>query len=110
MGRIGFAYAIAALALAATGSVLAQSPIDNASSGLRVATTICAKCHQVTLTMSPSAVGAPSFAEIASRPTTTAISLKRFLRSNNHSRMPNFMLSPANTDDVVAYILSVKPN
>jgi len=108
MRGIGLACTIAALALAANGPVLAQSPVGNTSSGLRVATTICGNCHQVTPTMPPSAVRSPSFADIASRPTTTALSLKQFLRSN-HSRMPRFILSRADTDDVVAYILSIKP-
>ena len=108
MREIGLACAIAALALAANGPVLAQSPVGNTSSGLRVAMTICGNCHQVTPTMPPSAVKSPSFADIASRPTTTALSLKQFLRSN-HSRMPRFILSRADTDDVVAYILSIKP-
>ena len=60
------------------------------------------------ITMPPTAVRSPSFVDIASRPTTTALSLKQFLRSN-HSRMPRFILSRADTDDVVAYILSIKP-
>ena len=104
----GMGLACAVAALAANGSVLAQSPAGNPSSGLRVATTICGNCHQVTPTMPPSAVRSPSFADIAGRPTTTALSLKQFLRSN-HSRMPRFILSRADTDDVVAYILSIKP-
>ena len=88
MRGIGLACTIAALALAANGPVLAQSPVGNTSSGLRVATTICGNCHQVTPTMPPSAVRSPSFADIASRPTTTALSLKQFLRSNQYSHAP----------------------
>ena len=108
MRRVGLACTIGVLALAVNGPVFAQSPVGNTPSGLRVATTICGNCHQVTPTMPPSAIKSPSFADIASRPTTTAASLKKFLRSN-HSRMPRFILSRADTDDVVAYILSIKP-
>jgi hypothetical protein len=45
--------------------------------------------------------------DIANLRSTTAISLKAFLRSN-HSNMPNFIISSADTDDVIAYILSLK--
>jgi hypothetical protein len=49
----------------------------------------------------------PSFIAIANMPSTTALSLKVFLRSN-HNRMPNFIMSNADTDDVINYILSLK--
>jgi len=46
--------------------------------------------------------------DIANRPSTAALSLKEFLRSPHKGRMPNFLLSRADTDDVIAYILSLK--
>lgn len=39
-------------------------------------------------------------------PSTTALSLKVFLRSN-HKEMPNLIISNTDTDDIVAYILSL---
>jgi hypothetical protein len=47
------------------------------------------------------------FAEIANLPSTTALSLRVFLRSS-YNRMPNFILQPRDADDIVAYILSLK--
>jgi hypothetical protein len=38
----------------------------------------------------------------------SSLSLKDFLGSRHKKRMPNFILSRADTDDVIAYILSLK--
>jgi len=40
-------------------------------------------------------------------PSTTALSLKVFLRSS-HNKMPNLIISDPDTDDLIAYILSLK--
>ena len=53
------------------------------------------------------AIFAADFAEIANVPSTTELSLKVFLRSS-HKSMPNFILQPAEADDIVAYILSLR--
>lgn len=63
------------------------------------------QCHQVsgrTGAESPS-----GFAEIANLSSTTPLSLKVFLRSN-HNRMPNLIISESDTDDLIAFILSLK--
>jgi mono/diheme cytochrome c family protein len=88
--------------------LLAQ-PLDigGIASGRQVAATICANCHEISPTNYPTTVIAPKFDDIANLPSTTALSLKVFLRSN-HNLMPNFILSNDDTDDVIAYILSLK--
>ena len=48
----------------------------------------------------------PGFAAVAAMPSTTALSLKVFLRSN-HQEMPNLIVSDTDTDDIVAYILTL---
>ena len=48
-----------------------------------------------------------SLQEIASDPSTTEISLRVVLQSP-HIKMPNFMLTPDETDGIVAYILGLK--
>lgn len=53
--------------------------------------------------------GPPSFQSVADMTSTTALSLNVFLRSN-HKNMPNIMLSEAEADDIIAYILSLKRN
>ena len=50
---------------------------------------------------------AADFAEVANLPSTTALSLKVFLQTS-HKEMPNFSLKPAEADDIIAYILSLK--
>jgi mono/diheme cytochrome c family protein len=50
---------------------------------------------------------APDFREVASMPSTTALSLGVFLRTS-HPSMPNIILAPADLDDIIAYILSLK--
>lgn len=110
MHRIVVPCAIFAIMSLMQSPLVAQPVQGNPASGLRVATTICGNCHSVTSTMPSSPVAAaPSFDNIANRPMTSELSLKRFLRSN-HSRMPQFMLSRADADDVIAYILSLKRN
>jgi hypothetical protein len=49
----------------------------------------------------------PSFQSIADLPSTTAISLHVFLRSN-HRSMPDLLFSSAESNDLIAYILSLK--
>ena len=49
----------------------------------------------------------PSFQSVADLPSTTGLSLNVFLHSN-HKNMPNLILSRADSDDVIAYILSLK--
>lgn len=95
-----------ALAAAAQFTALGQA-LGDLSSGRHIATTICGSCHYVFATKQSKKEVPPTFEDIANLPSTTAISLKVFLRSN-HRRMPNLILSNAEADDVIAYILSLK--
>ncbi len=51
-----------------------------------------------------SSAGAPAFQDVADNP---AISLRVFLRTP-HETMPDLILTAAETDNVIAYILSLK--
>jgi mono/diheme cytochrome c family protein len=108
MNRITLLCAIAITTIPTPFPLLAQT-LDSSSiaSGRQVAVTICANCHEISPTNYPTTVIAPKFDDIANMPSTTALSLKVFLRSS-HNRMPNFILSSDDTDDVIAYILSLK--
>ena len=93
--------------LATLCPTLAQpSEIGSISSGHQIAVTICGNCHEDPTSPRKTAVG-PKLEDIANRPSTTALSLREFLGSR-HKRMPNFIISKADTDDVIAYILSLK--
>jgi mono/diheme cytochrome c family protein len=72
--------------------------------GRQTATALCVSCHQVGETRQD---GPPSFVDVANMPSTTALSLKVFLRSN-HNEMPNLIIPDSETDDLIAYILSLK--
>jgi mono/diheme cytochrome c family protein len=70
----------------------------------QAAATLCVPCHQIDETRRD---GPPSFVDIALMPSTTALSLKVFLRSN-HNEMPNLIIPDSETDDLIAYILTLK--
>ena len=108
MNRIALTSGIfAAVTLSALCPAPAQhvAPLPGGSvySGRHIAATLCADCHAISVSTK---VGS-SFQSIADQPATTAIMLKAFLRSN-HDNMPNFIISPADTDDVITFILSLK--
>lgn len=86
-----------------TGSATAQSG-GNPLAGRQTAATLCVPCHQVGQTRRD---GAPSFVDIANMPSTTALSLKVFLRSS-HKEMPNLIIPDSQTDDLIAYILNLR--
>jgi mono/diheme cytochrome c family protein len=77
----------------------------NIRSGRALARAWCAQCHRI----EPGRYGifAADFGEVANLPSTTALSLRVFLQSS-HKEMPNVTLKPAEVDDIVAYILSLK--
>lgn len=96
---------ILGMILAVPRPLSAQEPRGNVETGRRLATDWCSGCHSI----EPKTVGvfAANFTEIARLPSTTALSLKVFLRTN-HRSMPNFILQPDEADDIVAFILSLK--
>ena len=100
---------IPACAIAAVQFPILAQPVerDGISSGRQIAAKICGNCHEVSPAMSPKTAVGPRFEDIANLPSTTALSLKVFLRSS-HKRMRNLILSGADSDDVIAYILSLK--
>ncbi|QGM44447.1 c-type cytochrome [Methylocystis heyeri] len=78
------------------------------AAGQRLAEADCAACHQVKPGSPPKnpASKAPSFTAVSRMPSTTALSIKVFLRTS-HANMPNIVLTPEEIDSVAAYILSL---
>lgn len=93
--------------LAMLQPLCAQSSQGNPESGRVYAMNLCTGCHSVELETAGTGRFAPDFTAVAKQRSTTAGSLKAFLRSD-HERMPNFNLKPTEIDDVVAYILSLR--
>ena len=88
------------LLLAILPSALGQQLGDPAA-GERLAAANCAKCHTAD-------GAAPAFTKIAAMPSTTQTSLGVFLQTS-HGSMPNHILSAADRNDLIAYILSLRP-
>jgi mono/diheme cytochrome c family protein len=100
-------YFVAATILTAPFPVLAQPVDGDPASGRQIATKRCSSCHRVLpMTLSDKA-DPPGFQSIADQPSTTGLSLNVFLHSN-HRNMPDFIISGAESNDLIAYILSLK--
>jgi len=78
--------------------------------GRRIAERDCTLCHEVRPgETGPGAMAsAPPFQLVARQPSTTELALRVFLRTS-HADMPNILLSEAEIDDLVAYIVSLAP-
>jgi mono/diheme cytochrome c family protein len=98
---------LAGLALAGASPALAQTVGDPAA-GRRIAEVWCANCHVIAPGgPGPATDAVPSLPAVAQRAATTELSLRVFLQTP-HANMPNYQLSRTETDDLVAYILSLK--
>ncbi len=85
-----------------------DTPPGNPIEGRRLAHTVCIACHYVeTVDRGVSSAGAPAFQDMADNPAITAIGPRGFLRTP-HETMPDLILAAAETDNVIAYILSLK--
>ncbi|WP_199231285.1 c-type cytochrome [Falsiroseomonas bella] len=95
-----------ALSLAA-GAALAQ-PFGDPAAGRRLAEARCSACHAIGPGASGRSIpGVPAFADVAAMPSTTQLALQAFLRQP-HPPMPDIVLTPAELDNVIAYILSLR--
>ena len=68
----------------------------------------CSQCHGVRPAEASVNPKAPAFVAIATEPSATEYALRTFLRTP-HSTMPNFILKPDDIDDIVDYVISLKP-
>ena len=92
---------------AASASLHADELLGDPIAGHRLAKDVCSACHVVAPGReAPSDVDAPAFPELAKDPGLTAISLRVFLQTP-HERMPDLRLERDETDDVIAYVLSL---
>lgn len=99
--------ALLALALFAA-PVAAEEMVGDPEAGAGLALDICGDCHEVGGAPDVLSTDKPrSFVVIANDPKYTATSLRVFLQTP-HVEMPDLILTPTQTDDIVAYILSLK--
>ena len=102
--RIGTSRFLFVASLVLPVVALAQPLAGEPASGRKTATALCGTCHQVGGQGRDSPA---SFVDIANMTSTTALSLKVFLHSS-HKEMPNMIIDSSDTDDVIAYMLSLK--
>lgn len=94
--------------IALSSGIAAEELLGDPAAGRRLAEDVCATCHVVAPgDVSMTDVEAPAFPDLASEPRVTALSLRVFLQSP-HERMPDLHLDLDETDNVIAYILSLR--
>ena len=81
----------------------AQVAEGDVAAGRRLVQARCGGCHAI----APRGDKSMSFSAIAHMPATTSLSLHAFLLTP-HPTMPNYRLTPAEIDNVVAFILSLR--
>jgi mono/diheme cytochrome c family protein len=103
-----FAALVLVLGVVASASVLAAGDTSRIAAGKVLAKGWCAHCHVVSEDQRIAPVeGVPTFFAVANDPSTTDTSLRVFLVSP-HVVMPDFMLTRKETDEIIAYILSLR--
>jgi mono/diheme cytochrome c family protein len=87
----------------------AAGDVVDVSAGQALAKQWCTECHEIRPggSVSPNIL-APPFRELAALPGFTELSLRAMLR-NDHLTMPAIKFTPAQMDDIVGYLISLKP-
>ena len=92
------------MSLTSAASAAEMSP----AAGKQLAKEWCAACHVVEKgQIDSTSTSAPTFFEVADNPATTEMSLRAFF-ATPHEQMPNFQLTNEQTDNIIAYILSLR--
>ena len=97
------------LALICLAPAAFADEIGSIADGETLAREVCAACHAVVRDETSPLADAPSFGDIADLVSTTRQSLFVFLNTP-HPTMPNIMLTREESDDLIAYILSLREN
>ena len=88
--------------------VAAEDLPGDAARGRDIALEWCTECHEVAPNVrEPSVTDAPPFQAVADDPAVTEMALRAFLQTP-HTDMPDIRPTPQQTDDLIAYILSLK--
>lgn len=109
MTKIACIASLAAALMAVGARAQDLADIGDVESGRKLAMQDCRACHNVgpSPQAGPVQKRPPSFYAIANMASTTPTSLYVFLHSS-HPTMPNFRLEKQESDDVIAYILSLR--
>lgn len=97
---------IAAMIFVTAGSANAQQ-IGSVQEGRRLAREVCAECHAIDNAGGSTNPDAPAFKVIANTPGMTSTALTVALQTT-HRTMPNFVIRDDASQNIIAYILSLK--
>lgn len=98
---------IACIPLAAASHAMAADLPGDPVAGGQLAHEVCAACHLVAKDQASDPEIGPSLIEVAEHPASTEMSLRVYLQTP-HATMPDIILTPQETDDVISYILTLK--
>jgi mono/diheme cytochrome c family protein len=99
----------ASILAASTSAANAQDTSGNPEAGRVYARRVCSPCHVVTAEQASRrtiTIG-PDFQTIANTSGITATALRAFLQTP-HPKMPNLILTPEQSADVIAFVLSLR--
>lgn len=87
----------------------AQTPSGKSEAGRVYAREVCSPCHAVTAEPASQRIIAiaPDFQSIANTPGMSRTALRAFLQTP-HPKMPNLVLTPEQSADVIAFVLSLR--
>ncbi len=108
--RALLAIAFPTFLLTASPAAPAEDLTGSVEEGRRLALGVCAECHEVAEKQRPPrppVPNVPSFYDLSDDPAVTPYYLRAFFRTP-HRNMPNIMLSRDETDNIIAYIQSLK--
>jgi mono/diheme cytochrome c family protein len=96
------------IGLAAALAVAVTDVSADTIAGQTLADKWCVECHGVRADRLSPNLAAPTFPELAAKPPITEYSLRALLRSP-HETMPHITYTPEELDDIIEYIISLKP-
>jgi mono/diheme cytochrome c family protein len=100
---------LASILAASAFATNAQEASGDPEAGRVYARKVCSPCHAVTAEQASqrTIAIAPDFQNIANTPGMTATALRAFLQTP-HPKMPNLILRPEQSADVIAFLLSLR--
>ena len=103
-----FGFGLVALLLTTGAQFASTQEVGDTTAGMAYAEGVCAECHAVKKgqRVSPHE-RAPAFELVANSRGMTQMALRVWFQSP-HPSMPNLMLTEKQSDDMIAYILSLK--
>jgi mono/diheme cytochrome c family protein len=100
---------LAGILAASIHAANAQDTFGNSEAGRVYARDVCSTCHAVTAEQASQRriVIAPDFQTIANTSGMTATALRAFLQTP-HPKMPNLILTPEQSADVIAFLSNLR--